>query len=85
MQSIKSHQSISHDDEKSLTYTVCSNHFLSTELKGKPFRLSSTAYPTVFPATTNECGSLNNDEFSSNDEIFANQSFGLMSNDTSNK
>lgn len=85
IESIKSHQSISPEDEKSLSYVVCSNHFHPSEMKGNPSRLKPGTYPTLFPTLSNEY-SINDEEFPSNNERNENPiSNCSISNDSSNQ
>lgn len=48
--SIKTHQTFSNIDEKTIYYSVCSNHFESSEMySGKNVRLKPEACPTIYP------------------------------------
>lgn len=62
IQSIESHQQFSSNDEHTLYYTVCSNHFERTEITGGVNRrLKPGVYPTLFPMNVVMNASMNDD------------------------
>lgn len=49
LRAIKSHQSMSPDDEKSLSFMVCSEHFEPSQFYEGKLRLRPGGNPTIFP------------------------------------